>query len=136
MQQPSYAASPVVGMCQISTANTNLDGTGTIGTVVSVPAYANSQFSSVNGAQITAIVIQAAGVTTAGMVRLFLFDGTNTRLWRERPVTALTPGATVQAFSDVFVPPEGPLSLPPGWSLKASTHNAEIFNIFAESAAY
>lgn len=119
---PSYAASPVIGMTQISTANTNRDGTGTIGTVVA---------GASGGRRVTRVVVQATGTTTAGMVRFYLYDGTNTRLYRELSVTATTPSATVQAFrGEVVLPPE--FALPTAtWELRASTEKGETFNVIA-----
>lgn len=128
---PQFAATPLVGVAQVSVANTNRDGTGTLGTVVSAGA---------SGSRIEEIVVEATGTTTAGMVRLFVNDGTNTRLWREVAVTAVTPSGTVAAFTSsvrndtrVDLPL---LLLPSGWSLRASTHNGETFNIIALGGSF
>lgn len=57
------------------------------------------------------------------------------RLFREVPVSAATPSATVQAFSAGLSSKSAadtyyfPLILQPGWSLRASTEKAETFNI-------
>ena len=128
--QPQYASTPKVGTAVISTANTNRDGTGTLGTVFT---------ADTSGSRIDGIEIQATGTTTAGMVRLFVSDGTNHRLFAEVPVVATTPSATVPAFS-AFIQGNAtglvnitplPISIPTGWSLRASTHNAESFNVIA-----
>ena len=74
-----YAATPATAMAQISTANTARDGSGTIVDVLTAGS---------NGTRIDDITITASGTTTAGVVRLFLYDGTNTRLWKEILVTA------------------------------------------------
>lgn len=110
----------------ISTANTGRDGTGTIGTVYTAGAQ---------GSLIELIRVIATGTTTAGMVRLFLHDGANARLYTEIPVTAITPSATVEAFEAEYVPTK-PLVLPTGWSLRASTHNAEEFVVRATGGNY
>ena len=121
---PAYAATPKCGIAQISTANTNRDGTGTIGTVFSAGA---------SGSRIDAVDLKATGTTTAGMVRLFVHNGTTAYLLTEVPVTAVTPSATLPAWeaqlntntmSQVL-----PIVLPTGYSLRASTHNAETFNV-------
>lgn len=123
---PQYASTPRVGIAQISTANTNRDGTGTIGTVFTAGA---------SGSRIDAIAIKATGTVTAGMVRLFVNDGTNTRLLAELPVVAVTPAASTPAYevqlnqntmSQLF-----PIILPTGHNIGASTQNAETFNVFA-----
>lgn len=119
---PVYAATPVAALAQVSAANTARDGTGTVVTVIA---------GATGGRRLTRVLVQAVGTTTAGMVRLYLYDGTNTRLFREVSVTAITPSATVQAFrAEVVLPPE--FALPSGsWELRASTEKAETFNVIA-----
>lgn len=122
----NYAATPKVGIGQVTTANTNRDGTGTIATIFTAGA---------SGSRIDAISLKAVATTTAGMIRLFIHDGTNARLLTEIPVIAVTPSATLPAwevqlntntFTQVL-----PLILPTGYSLRASTNNAETFNVIA-----
>ena len=119
----NYAATPRAAVGQISTANTNRDGTGTVVTIFTAGS---------SGSRVDDIVITATVTTTAGMVRLFLNDGTNTRLWQEIPVTAITPSGTVQAFTFTLL--NQALILPNGWSLRAATNNAETFNVFVDRA--
>lgn len=210
-----YASAPKTAQVAISTANTNRDGTGTIG-VVAVASGASG-----SGTRIDKIAIQAAGTTTAGVVRLYIakgrmgpaitsitFSGTTAtvttasahglttghlvthqgaypddynvtvtactvtsattytytmgttptanatvvgnlssttasptiQLWKEILVTAITPSTTVAAYSNVSssttAADQGylPLILQPGYSLRASTHNAESFNVFATAS--
>lgn len=108
----------------ISTANTNRDGTGTIGTIFTAGS---------NGSLIDHIDVNAVGSTTAGVVRLFIHNGSTAFLWKELLVGAITPSATVKVFeaSVDCSRPENRLELPSGWSLRASTHNAESFNVHA-----
>lgn len=122
----NFAATPRVGIGQVSVANANRDGTGTIENVFTAGA---------DGSRISRIVIQAIVTTTAGQVRLYLHDGTNTRLWKEVAISALTPSAAVQAAHEELSDQSDisllPLILPSGWSLRASTHNGETFNVIA-----
>lgn len=113
-----YASTINSAHAQVSTANTLRDGTGTIATVISAGA---------SGTRIDDIAIVATGTTTVGVIRLFLHDGTNARLWREILVTAITP-STAQAVWSQYLYDLG-LTLKTGWSLRASTHNAETFNV-------
>ena len=119
----NYAATPRAAVAQVSTANTNRDGTGTIATVLTAGS---------NGSRVDDITVIATGTTTAGMVRLFVNDGTNTRLWQEIPVTAATPSGTVQAFASTLL--NQALLLPNGYSLRAATNNAETFNVVVTRA--
>jgi hypothetical protein len=113
-----YASTVRTAQAQVSTANTNRNGTGTIATVFTAGS---------SGSRIDDIYITATGTTTAGVVRLFLNDGTNTWLFEEILVTAITPSTTVQVFQSVQL--NLSLILANGWSLRASTNNAETFNI-------
>lgn len=115
---PQFAAIPATAMVQISTANTNRDGTGTFGTLITAPTA---------GSRVDDIQITAAGTTTAGVVRMFLSDGTNSRLLAEYLVPAVTPSTTVAVWSIKLV--NLGIILKSGWSLRFATHNAETFNI-------
>ncbi|MDW8259432.1 MAG: hypothetical protein RML32_08310 [Gammaproteobacteria bacterium] len=114
-------------MVQIATANTNRDGTDTMGTVLT---------GASTGTVINLIRVVATGTTTAGVVRLFLHDGTNTRLLQEILVPAITPSTTVPVFSRslMYVYPEILFLPSASWQLRASTNNAETFNVFAFGA--
>lgn len=117
---PQFASSPKLGIATISAANTSLNGTGTLVNVVT---------AGVSGTKINEITIQAAGTVTAGMVRLFVFDGTTNYLFDEFPITATTPSSSSAAYRtykvyDNFV-------LPSGNTLRAATSNAETFNVMA-----
>ena len=126
-QVPVHVKDPVIGMARVDTANANLDGTGTIAALVSGSTY---------GTRITLIEIRAAETTTAGMIRFFLNDGVDTRLWREEPVSAVTPSGTVEAFSAQIDLSSAPLILPTGWGLGVSTENSEDFNVFAHGGSF
>lgn len=118
-----YAATPRSASGQVTVANTNRDGTGTIVTVFTAGA---------SGSRVDDIWIVATGTVTAGVVRLFVNDGTNTRLWQEIMVTATTPSTTQQVFNTALF--NQALILPNGWSLRASTNNAETFNVIVSRA--
>jgi hypothetical protein len=124
--QANYAAVPKCGIGQVSVANTNRDGTGDLATIFTAGAA---------GSRIDRVAVCATGTTTAGMVRLFLHDGTNARLYCEMQVFPATPSGAVKVFNDTFeavtTPDLFPLVLPTGWSLRASTHNAETLNVIA-----
>lgn len=118
-----YAATVRTAQGQVSTANTNRDGTGTIATIFTAGS---------SGSRIDDIYIVATGTTTANVVRLFVHDGTNARLWREILVPAITPSVTVSVFNAALLS-QG-LILASSWSLRASTNNAETYNILVTRA--
>lgn len=128
---PQYAAAPKCGIGQVSTANTALVGTGTLATIFT---------AGTSGSRIDSVAIKATGTTTSGMVRLFIHNGTTASLFTEVPVTAITPGGSAPSFemqlngntmSQLF-----PVVLPNNYSLRASTHNAETFNIIVQGGDF
>lgn len=122
---PQYAVTPVIGMKQVTAANTNRDGTGTTVTVLTGGA---------SGTRITSLLSEATVTTTAGMVRWYLTDGVTTRLVAEQPVVANTVAANTPGWRNRV--PLDDLVLPSAsWSLLASTHNAEAINVFCFGAS-
>lgn len=120
---PLFPVTPVVAIAHLTASNTSLDGTGS-NLVTLTPA------PGTNGGRYEYFRVVAAGTTTAGMIRIFINDGSSKRLWLEIPVTPATPSSTVSAFSAEVIPTR-PLVLPSGYSLVAATENAEVFNVFA-----
>ena len=121
---PAFASTPRVGSAQVSTANTNRDGTGTVVDVLTGVAA---------GTRVFEVVVQATVTTTAGMVRLYYYDGTNTRLLDEITVTAVTVGASTPAFRASRAYANLVLA-GSTHKLQASTHNAEAINVIALAA--
>lgn len=123
---PRFTDGGRVAIGQVTTANANYDGTGAVVTVMTAGA---------NGSLIQLVRVIATGTSTAGMIRLFIHDGSNFRFYAEIPVTAAIPSATVQAFFGEYSPTE-PLVLPTGYSLRASTAKTETFNVIASGGDY
>lgn len=118
---PQFAATPRVGIAQVSVANPNRDGTGTLATVLTAGA---------SGTRIDYVAIKATGSTSAGMIRLYVHDGSNARLLSEDEVPELTVSAASKAHESL-VELAGGIVIPTGYSLRASTEVGETFNIFA-----
>lgn len=120
---PTYTTARAVDKVAISTANTNRDGTGTIGTLATAVAAGTKFFE---------IVVQALGTTTAGMVRLYHSSdgGTTWTMFDEVDVSAITVGANVKAFrqSKTYA---NLVLVGTSAKLGVSTHNAESFEIYA-----
>lgn len=145
---PIFGLTPRCAIGQLSAANNGLDGTGTIVTVLSAGA---------NGTLITSIRLIATSTTTAGKINLFINDGGTSKLFASVVVAAITLGAGTKGW-DFDVPLPGPIAyaasavvnasvslgglqgngllLPSGYSLRASTVNAETFNVVAVGLDY
>ena len=132
-----YTAQPILDYVQISTANTNRDGSGTLGTVCSGPT---TTAANGVGKRILRISVCATGTTTAGVIRFFVSNdgGTTKRMVCEKLVPAVTPSTSVAAFR-TEVPELVGLILPGGAAsvaqgiIYAATNNNETFNVIAES---
>lgn len=122
---PAYTATPRTERATLSTANPNRDGTGTI---------VNLFTAGANGSRVERITICATGTTTAGMIRFYLFGGTNTDLWLEVPVLAISPSGTTKSFYVQLASLSFILSS--GKSITASTNNAESFRLIAEGGDF
>lgn len=123
---PIYIGAPKTWQAALSAANTNRDGTGTIVDVVS---------GGSTGSRIDKVRAVASGSSSAGVIRLFLYDGTNTYLIKEMLVSAITPSTAQGVWSgewdaDGLVLPNN------NWKLRASTHNAEAFKVFAKGGDF
>lgn len=114
----NYASTPRAALAQVSVANTARDGTGTLANVFTAGSA---------GSRVDDICITATGNTTAGVVRLFINDGANVRLWQEVMVPAIIPSTSVPVYTYTLV--NQALVLPVNYQLRASTNNAETFNV-------
>jgi hypothetical protein len=121
---PVFAVTPRVASVNIATANTNRDGTGTVATLIT---------GASTGTRIAEIVVQARVTTTAGMVRIFLHDGTTFFFFDEVSVAAATVSASVKGtrvstlYTNLVLPSAS-------WSVRVSTHNAESIDVTALGA--
>lgn len=118
-QTANYAATPKVGVGQLSVANAALDGTGTIVTVFTAGA---------SGSRLDSVTIKATTSVVNGVVRLFVNDGTTSYLLTEVPVQSTTASTTNTTFEDGR---QLNIVLQTGWSLRAATSVAQTINIIA-----
>jgi hypothetical protein len=125
---PVFVGSPNMGAGTVTTANSNRDGTGALVTILTAGAQ---------GSRYHRMRIKATGTTTAGMIRIFMYNGVTHYLYKEILVAAITASATVAAFEyELQMPNEDAIVLAAGWSMKASTEKTETFNIFLEGGDY
>jgi hypothetical protein len=121
---PAFAVTPRIASVNIATANTNRDGTGTVATLITGAA---------TGTRVAEIVVQARVTTTAGMVRIFLHDGSTFFFFDEVAVAAATVSASVKGtrvstlYTNLVLPSAS-------WSVRVSTHNAESIDVTALGA--
>jgi hypothetical protein len=117
---PNFAATPKVGAATISTADTSRTAPTNAATVFTAGS---------SGSRIDEVNVVATGTTAANVVRLFVHDGTSFFLLQEVLIAALTPSASSPVVTYTFT--YNNLMLPSGWSLRASTNNAEGYVVTA-----
>ena len=122
--EPAFAVTPRIGVVNVATANANRDGTGTVATLIT---------GATNGTRIAEIVVHAKVTTTAGMVRVFLHNGTTIFLFDEVAIAAATVSASVKA-TRVRVTYDNLVLPSTSWSVRVSTHNAESMDVTALGA--
>jgi hypothetical protein len=115
-----YASTPKVGSALLTTADTSLTAPTTVGTVFTAGS---------SGSRIDYIDIQGVATTAVGLINLFIFDGTTYFLWQQIPVQVVTSSTTLPAFSVVLSSNSNanimPLTIPTGFSLRATTSTAQ-----------
>ena len=115
-----YASTPKFGSATLTTADTSLTAPTTVGTIVTAGA---------SGTRIDYIDIQGVATTVAGLINLFVYDGTTYVLWQQVPVIAITSSTTAPAFTAYLSSNSNsnimPLTLPTGHSLRAAASVAQ-----------
>lgn len=125
---PIFGLTQHVSLGELSVANTNRDGTGTVVDVFEATAF---------GSRPRAIKIVAKSTTTAGLVNLFIHNGTAWKFWTQVVVVAKVPSATVTAFEAYVDPDELELlDLQTGWKIGAAPTQSETFNVIATGMDY
>jgi hypothetical protein len=123
---PIFGLTPHFSQAQTATANTNRDGvTG---------AYTTVFTATTNGSRIDVINIKYQASTTAGMVRLWVYDLTSLFLRWEIPVDAITVSANTPSFEYELRRSDGGALIwfASGCILKFTTHNAESCVVSAD----
>ena len=115
-----YASTPKVGSANLTTADTSLTAPTTVGTIITAGA---------SGTRIDYIDIQGVATTVAGLINLFIYDGTTYILWQQVPIQVVTSSTTVPAYAAILSSNSNanimPLTLPTGYSLRATTSVAQ-----------
>jgi hypothetical protein len=116
------------GIAKITTANTSLTGSGTLGTDIW-----DVLTGATPGTLIKTVTIKATVTTTQGMIRLFIYDGsTFTRLLKEIDVPPMTLNSSTGTDKSFETTVQLDYKLKSGYKLRVTTQNSETFNVIAE----
>lgn len=121
---PTWVLTPNVSISNSASAVTTIDGTGTLVTGFT---------AGTNGSRVERIRVKCAATSAAGLVNIFIFDGTNNRLLTSITVTAVTTSTTVSAFEIVMTLG---IVLPTGFLLKWTTTIAQSTNVIMEGGDF
>ncbi|MBU0764160.1 MAG: hypothetical protein KJ607_04920, partial [Bacteroidetes bacterium] len=117
-EETQYTAN--TGMVEISTADSALDNPTNYQTVLT---------GAGDGTLVSSINIKAIETTEQGMVRFFIYNGSDSRLISEVEIPAVTKSSTDPAF-EINFPVD--FALDSGCTLRASTEKNRKFHIIAD----
>lgn len=121
---PQFAVTPRIGAVSIATADSSYTAPSNVGTLIT---------GASTGTRIAEIVVKMAATSTAAIVRIFLYDGTNYWHFDEITVAAATGSATVQqtrvstTYNNLILPS----SL---WSVRVTTSVSQTTHVTALGA--
>jgi hypothetical protein len=116
---PVFTGSPVIGAGTLVTADTGYGGTGGTAPTHTVTIATGTT----NGLKVEEVVVVGTATTVAGLVNLFLYDGTTYWFFDLVSIAAQTLSTTsvLARWSKVYAN----LVVPSGWSLVATTTVAQ-----------
>lgn len=122
--EPVFAVTPRIGSVSVATADSSYTAPTSVGTVISGVAA---------GTRINEVVVKCAATSSAAVVRLFLFDGSNYWLFDEITIAAASASATVATtrVSAVYANLVLPSS---AWSLRVTTSVSQPTHVTALGA--
>ena len=90
------------------------------------------------GTLVSRLLFKAAASNSAGLIFVWLYDGSTYRLFEEIATPATSPSGTVPAANvqSALVTPQTPFALKTGWKFVFTTYLAETWNGFADSGDY
>lgn len=130
---PTFATTLNMGAAIIGTAETSLTAPAQSSTIIT----AGSNGTRVEEVVIEAVTTSLTPTTVAGLIYLFLYDGSTYHLYDTVAVTAVTASTTVAPFR-TRVGYDG-LLIKTGWSLRASqsiSGNASLLKVTAIGADF
>ena len=134
-QKPIFPLYPVIGIASLvspTAVSSRAKITGVTGLTELTPV-------STNGKKITAISVKASATTVATNLFIWLYDGTNSNLIDEIPVTAVTAGNTTESFSlykNYELANGASIVLPPTYKLLVSVSVQQNLTVFAHGGDY
>jgi hypothetical protein len=121
---PAFISTPRIGVASVSSANTAIDGTGTITDLLT---------GVTAGTRVLEINAQCSATSAAALINLFLYDGANWHLFDQIAITAATVSTTVKGnrnfstYTNLVLPSAS-------WKVGCTTTIAQATRVFALGA--
>lgn len=128
---PVFTQTPAIEIATLTTptaVTSRANITGTTGLVALVA-------TSTNGKRLDRISVKSKGTSLAGILSVWLYNGTTSFLWDEIDLTAVTPSTTLDSMA-VSKDYTGVNLAATNQSLYVSTTVQQDLNIFANTGAY
>lgn len=116
-----------MGRSNVTTANPNRDGTGTLATILTAGSS-----GTYNGASLRTITIKSQVNTNSGMIRFYVDDLSNKYLFMEVPVKTLTKSAIDESYERTIIFPDD-FDLQANYRILVSTENSETMSVICEA---
>ena len=127
---PVFAQTPATEIATLTTPTAITTRTNITGTTGLVALAA----TSTNGKRIDGITVKSKGTSLAGILSVWLYDGTTSYLWDEIDLTAVTPSTTLDSM--VATKYYSGVNIKGTQALYVSTTVQQDLNIFAYTGAY
>lgn len=128
-----FVQAPLQTSVLVTTAVTSRAKTTTLTNFVAATA------ASTNGIRVDAITVKPAGTSAAGLIFIWIFDGTDCYLFDEIAVNAITPSNTAAADATTKIyntSANPPLQLPPTYRLYVTTTITQNVNVITSYWAF
>lgn len=122
---PQFAVTPRIGSVSVATAESSLTSPTSFGTLVT---------GASTGTRIAEIVVKMAAASSAALIRVFLFDGTNYWLFDEITVAAVASPGTSTATNRVSTTYNNLVLPSSSWSIRVTTSVSQATHVTALGA--
>lgn len=132
---PIFPVAPVIGIATLVTPTALTTRTNITGTT----GLTQLTTTSTNGTKVPLLTIQSTGTSVAGLLSIWLYNGTTSYLIDEIPITAVTPSTTAVGFSvqrDYSSLWNSSIVLPPTYQLYVSVTVQQNLTVLAHGGDY
>lgn len=109
-----FASTPKIGAGNITNAETSYTTPTNVTTILTAGS---------NGTKVWRVIVECTGTSVAGLIRLFIYDGSTYRFFDEIAVSAVTASTTTACYRYEKSYPD--ITIPSGYSMRAASSVAQ-----------